>query len=82
MEYFEEKKRRLGVFAIISDLDRSPSDIYEQYKSREEVEAHLKSNDVNIVERPVRRTGASDSIVSIYIRDPDGNLIEISNYIQ
>lgn len=82
MEYFEEKKRRLGVFAIISDLDRSSSDIYEQYKSREEVEAHLKSNDVNIVERPVRRTGASDSIVSIYIRDPDGNLIEISNYIQ
>ena len=38
MEYFEEKKRRLGVFAIISDLDRNPSDIYEQYKSREEVE--------------------------------------------
>jgi catechol 2,3-dioxygenase-like lactoylglutathione lyase family enzyme len=47
-----------------------------------EVEAHLKSNDVNIVEGPVRRTGASGSIVSIYIRDPDGNLIEISNYIQ
>lgn len=38
MEYFDEKKRRLGVFAIISDLDRNPSDIYEQYKSREEVE--------------------------------------------
>ena len=38
MEYFEEKKRRLGVFAIVSDLDRKPSDIYEQYKSREEVE--------------------------------------------
>ena len=38
MEYFEDKKNSLGVFAIISDLDRSPSEIYEQYKSREEVE--------------------------------------------
>lgn len=38
MEYFDEKKHRLGVFAIISDLDRNPSYIYEQYKSREEVE--------------------------------------------
>ncbi|MEM0135885.1 MAG: IS1634 family transposase, partial [Thermoplasmatales archaeon] len=38
MEYFEDKKRSLGVFAIISDLDQNPSDIYEQYKSREEVE--------------------------------------------
>ena len=38
MEYFDEKKHGLGVFAIISDLDRNPSDIYEQYKSREEVE--------------------------------------------
>ena len=41
MEYFEEKKRRLGVFAIISDLDRSPSDRYEQYESREEVKQVL-----------------------------------------
>ncbi|MGP6207579.1 transposase [Cuniculiplasma sp. SKW3] len=38
MEYFHDKKNRLGVFAIISDLDRNPSEIYEQYKSREEVE--------------------------------------------
>ena len=38
MEYFEGKKRRLGTFAIASDMDRNPSDIYEQYKSREEVE--------------------------------------------
>lgn len=38
MEYFQDKKNRLGVFAIISDLNRNPSEIYEQYKSREEVE--------------------------------------------
>jgi len=38
MDYLEERKNRLGVFAIISDMDRNPSEIYEQYKSREEVE--------------------------------------------
>ena len=38
MEYFEDKNKRLGAFAIISDLDRNPSEIYGQYKSREEVE--------------------------------------------
>ena len=38
MEYFHDKNNLLGVFAIISDLDRNPSEIYEQCKSREEVE--------------------------------------------
>ena len=38
MEYFEERKKSLGTFAMVSDLDRKPSEIYEQYKSREEVE--------------------------------------------
>lgn len=38
MEYFEEKKRHLGIFAIISDLGRKSSEIYEQYKSREKLE--------------------------------------------
>ena len=38
MEYFQDRKKHLGIFAIISDLDRNPSEIYEQYKSREEVE--------------------------------------------
>ncbi|EGY1753004.1 VOC family protein [Salmonella enterica] len=34
-----------------------------------------------IVEGPVERTGATGEIMSIYIRDPDGNLIEISQYV-
>ncbi|MFJ7954140.1 VOC family protein [Lysinibacillus sp. NPDC096418] len=41
---------------------------------------HLGSYGVQIEEGPVKRTGALGSITSIYTRDPDGNLIEISNY--
>jgi catechol 2,3-dioxygenase-like lactoylglutathione lyase family enzyme len=36
---------------------------------------------VVIEEGPVMRTGATGPIQSAYIRDPDGNLIEISNYV-
>ena len=32
-----------------------------------------------IIEGPVERTGATGPIVSIYLRDPDGNLIELAN---
>lgn len=45
----------------------------------EEVIAHLKANGVGIEEGPVDRTGATGPIRSVYFRDPDGNLVEISN---
>lgn len=38
MEYFEDGKSCLGVFAIISDLDLNPSKKYKQYKSTKEME--------------------------------------------
>lgn len=41
---------------------------------------HLRSNDIEILEGPVQRTGAVGPITSAYFRDPDGNLIEVSNY--
>lgn len=41
---------------------------------------HLRSNDIKILEGPVQRTGAVGPITSAYFRDPDGNLIEVSNY--
>jgi catechol 2,3-dioxygenase-like lactoylglutathione lyase family enzyme len=43
---------------------------------------HLESCGVKVIEGPVRRTGASGPIVSVYFRDPDANLIEIANYVQ
>jgi len=46
-----------------------------------QVVGHLRSCGVQIIEGPVRRTGAVGPIESIYVRDPDGNLIEVSNYL-
>ena len=40
--------------------------------------AHLATQDVEIEEGPVPRTGAVGPLTSIYIRDPDQNLIEIA----
>ncbi|MEW8624976.1 MAG: VOC family protein [Candidatus Thiodiazotropha sp.] len=44
-----------------------------------EVAAHLKQHKVEIIEGPVERTGAEGPILSIYLRDPDDNLLEIAN---
>lgn len=41
---------------------------------------HLRSCGVGIVTGPVGRTGALGPMESVYIRDPDGNLVEISHY--
>ena len=47
-----------------------------------QVIAHLQRCEVAILEGPVVRTGATGTIRSVYFRDPDGNLIEVSNYEQ
>jgi catechol 2,3-dioxygenase-like lactoylglutathione lyase family enzyme len=46
----------------------------------EAVIAHLEACGVTIELGPVDRTGATGPIRSVYIRDPDRNLIEISTY--
>jgi catechol 2,3-dioxygenase-like lactoylglutathione lyase family enzyme len=46
-----------------------------------EVEAHLRDEGFAIEEGSVSRTGATGPIRSIYLRDPDGNLIEVAEYV-
>ena len=46
----------------------------------EEFIGHLNENNIEILQGPVARTGALGVINSIYIRDPDKNLIELSTY--
>ena len=47
----------------------------------EDAIAELRRELVDIIEGPVERSGANGAIVSAYLRDPDGNLIEVSNYL-
>jgi catechol 2,3-dioxygenase-like lactoylglutathione lyase family enzyme len=44
----------------------------------EDVIARLNATGVMIIEGPVMKTGAQWPIRSVYVRDPDGNLVEIS----
>ncbi|MDF0602973.1 VOC family protein [Psychromarinibacter sp. C21-152] len=39
---------------------------------------HFDAQGVPVIDGPVARTGATGPITSLYIRDPDGNLIEVS----
>jgi len=47
----------------------------------DEVMAELAAHGIPVEEGPVGRTGATGEIVSCYVRDPDQNLIELSNYV-
>ena len=47
----------------------------------EDVISHLEATRCAIELGPVKRAGAVGEMRSIYIRDPDFNLIEISNYL-
>ena len=44
------------------------------------LQAHLREVDVDVIEGPVVRSGAREGGVSVYIRDPDDNLLEFISY--
>jgi catechol 2,3-dioxygenase-like lactoylglutathione lyase family enzyme len=46
----------------------------------EEVVAHLEAQQVTVAVGPVPQTGALGTMDSVYVRDPDGNLVEIAHY--
>ena len=46
----------------------------------DQVIARLKENGVVVADGPVQKTGALGPMMSVYFRDPDGNLVEVSNY--
>lgn len=46
-----------------------------------EIIDHLRRERVDILEGPVERIGATGRLLSVYFRDPDLNLVEVSNYL-
>ncbi len=46
-----------------------------------DVITHLARCDVPVIEGPVSRTGATGPLLSVYVRDHDANLVEISNLV-
>ena len=45
----------------------------------EAIVRHLEENGVTITTGPAERAGATGPIMSVYFRDPDGNLVEVSD---
>lgn len=52
----------------------------ETSASIDEVIANFKHFGVIIAQGPIIKHGAKGSMTSVYVRDPDGNLVEISTY--
>jgi len=46
----------------------------------DDVVAHLKNENIEIIEGPIEKSGALGQITSVYFLDPDNNLVEISVY--
>lgn len=58
----------------------APTCVWVTDTSQEQVLAHLSACGAPVEEGPVPRTGAQVAIISTFLRDPDGNLIEVSTY--
>lgn len=63
----------------VGDIGRSADICLITNDRLEDVRAELDEHGVAVEEGPVERTGAVGTLLSVYVRDPDGNLVEISN---
>ncbi|MFO8192950.1 MAG: VOC family protein [Bacillota bacterium] len=70
-EYEPKAKITYPGSADLCFITTTPINKYKKY---------LISHGVSVEEGPVKKMGAKGDMLSIYIRDPDENLIEISNY--
>jgi catechol 2,3-dioxygenase-like lactoylglutathione lyase family enzyme len=70
---FEPKAQRVmpGSADLCFIIDTPLADAIEQ----------VRQHGIDIIEGPLERSGATGAIISAYLRDPDGNLLELSNYI-
>ena len=66
----------------INPIPGSMDICFISYNSLQEVIEHLHINNVKIIEDQILKSGSNGNFESIYIRDPDLNLIEISNYVR
>jgi catechol 2,3-dioxygenase-like lactoylglutathione lyase family enzyme len=48
----------------------------------DQVIASLSESGISVELGPVRRTGATSALASVYLRDPDGNLVELSRQVE
>lgn len=53
---------------------------FESHLTHEEIKTYLAEKEIPIYEGPVPRTGFKGKMTSIYVMDPEGNLIELSHY--
>jgi len=58
-----------GDFCLLSDVPMA------------EIVEHLTTEGIEIIEGPCDKTGAVGKLLSVYFRDPDGNLVEVSNQV-
>ncbi|MBV1895668.1 MAG: VOC family protein [Rhodobacteraceae bacterium] len=67
-EFEPKAKRPIPGSADLCFLTQEPIEAWQ---------AHLNKHGITIEQGPVKRTGATGPILSLYLRDPDGNLVEI-----
>ena len=77
---FGDQKIKVEWFTADHEMAGSDDLCFLTSSTPDEVVAHLTANGIAIEEGPTKKQGARGPIRSVYCRDPDGSLIEISSY--